>query len=147
MLDVPRRRHGQLAVAQVLCEGGILELHRAVCQLRGAHPGRPTPQRVMLAATRGGAPECARSLAMSCGLLGDAAGRAALTLGAAGGVFITGPVVSSGQNFSSPSLSCFAAPHRMSKRRAIRRPFRGRNDANRERVSASISSINQEPLT
>ncbi len=93
VLDVLRRRHGQLATAQALCEGGILELHRAICLLRGVHPWRSSAAQIMLAANRGEAPECAHALAMFFGLLGDAAGRAALTFGAAGGVFINGSVV------------------------------------------------------
>lgn len=92
VLDVLRRRHGQLAVAQALCEGGLLELHRAICLLRGVPPRRSSAAQVLLAAKRAEVPECAHALAMFCGLLGDAAGRTALTLGAAGGVFITGPV-------------------------------------------------------
>ncbi len=93
VLDVLRRRHGPLAAAQVLCEDGVLELHRAVCQLRGVPPARATAAQVLRAAVHGEASECAHALAMFCGLLGDVAGRAALTLGASGGVFVTGPVV------------------------------------------------------
>jgi glucokinase len=92
VLDVLRRRHGQLAVAQALCEGGILEIHRAICQLRGVRPRRASAAQVVLAAARAEAPECAHAIAMFCGLLGDVAGRAALTFGATGGVVVTGPI-------------------------------------------------------
>ncbi len=93
VLDLLRRRHGQLAVAQALCEGGILELYRAICQLRGVRPSRSCAARVVLAATRAESPECAHAVSMFCGLLGDVAGRAALTFGSAGGVFVKGAVV------------------------------------------------------
>ncbi len=93
VLDVLRRCHGQLAVAQALCDGGVFEIYRAVCQLRGVRASRSNAAQVALAATRAESPECARAISMFCGLLGDAAGRAALTFGCAGGVFVRGSIV------------------------------------------------------
>ena len=40
VLDVLRRCHGQLAVAQALCEPGLFEIYRAICQLRGVRASR-----------------------------------------------------------------------------------------------------------
>ena len=93
VLDVLRRCHGQLAVAQALCEGGVFEIYRAVCQLRGVRASRSKAAQVVLAATRAESPECAHAISMFCGLLGDAAGRAALTFGCSGGVFVRGSIV------------------------------------------------------
>ena len=93
VLDVLRRCHGQLAVAQALCEGGVFEIYRAVCQLRGVRAARSNAAQVALAATRAESPECAHAISMFCGLLGDAAGRAALTFGCSGGVFVRGPLL------------------------------------------------------
>jgi glucokinase len=93
VLDVLRRCHGQLAVAQVLCEPGIFEIYRSVCQLRGIRASHFSAAQVVHAASRSASPECAHALSMFCGLLGDAAGRAALTLGCTGGVFVEGAVV------------------------------------------------------
>jgi len=93
VLDVLRRCHGQLAVAQVLCEPGIFEIYRSVCQLRGVRAARANAAEVVQAASRAAAPECGHAVAMFCGLLGDAAGRAALTLGCTGGVFVEGALV------------------------------------------------------
>jgi len=93
VLDLLRRRHGQLAVAQALCEAGILEVYRAVCQLRGVLAPHTSADEVALAAARAESPECGHAISMFCGLLGDAAGRAALTFGAAGGVFVKGAIV------------------------------------------------------
>ncbi len=93
VLDVLRRCHGQLAAAQVLCDGGLFEIYRAVCQLRGVRASRASAAQVALAATRAASPECAHAVSMFCGLLGDAAGRAALSFGCAGGVFVRGSIV------------------------------------------------------
>lgn len=92
-LDVLRRRHGQLSIAQVLCEEGVVELHRAVCLLRGTKAPPLTAMQVAIGASRARASECSRAMSLFCGLLGDAAGRAALTVGAAGGVYIAGGLV------------------------------------------------------
>ncbi len=93
VLDVMRRCHGQLSVAQALCEAGLFEIYRTVCQLRGVRTTRFNAAQVALAATRAESPECAHAISMFCGLLGDAAGRAALTFGSTGGVFVEGPLV------------------------------------------------------
>ena len=93
VLDVMRRCHGQLSVAQALCEAGLFEIYRAVCQLRGVRTSRSNAAQVALAATRAESPECAHAISMFCGLLGDAAGRAALTFGSRGGVFVEGTLV------------------------------------------------------
>jgi glucokinase len=93
VLDVLRRRHGQLATAQVLCADGLVELHRATCLLRGAAAPRLGAREIAAEAALAASPECARAMSLFCGLLGDAAGRAALTVGAAGGVFIAGDLV------------------------------------------------------
>ncbi len=93
-LDVLRRHHGQLSIAQVLCAEGLVDLHRAVCRLRGVTAPRVGAREIAARAAVAASPECSRAMAMFCGLLGDLAGRVALTAGAAGGVFIAGALVS-----------------------------------------------------
>ena len=93
VLDVLRRCHGQLAVAHALCEAGVFEIYRAICQLRGVRASHSNAAQVALAARRAESPECAHAISMFCGLLGDAAGRAALTVGSTGGVFVKGAIV------------------------------------------------------
>ena len=93
VLDLIARRHGQLAVEQVLCEDGVLQMYRAICSLRGAKPRRLGVERLVAQAAAARDPHCARALSMFCGLLGDLAGQAALTLGARGGVVVAGGIV------------------------------------------------------
>jgi len=93
VLDVLRRRHGQLAIDQVLCAHGLVELHRAICGLRGVKPSRLDAREIVARAAIAASPECARATSIWCGLLGDTAGRAALTASARGGVFIGGDIV------------------------------------------------------
>ena len=90
VLDVLARRHGQLAVEQVLCEAGVLEMYRAICLLRGEKARRLGIAQVVAHARDARDAQCARALTMFCGLLGDLAGGAALTLGARGGVVLAG---------------------------------------------------------
>ena len=93
VLDVLRRRRGQLAIDQVLCADGLVELHRAVCGVRGVKPSRVGAREIVARAAIAASPECARAMSIWCGLLGDTAGRAALTVDARGGVFIGGDIV------------------------------------------------------
>ena len=94
MLDVLARRHGCLAVEQVLCDAGVVEIYRAVCQLSGVGARRWGAAQIVAQATQAGDAQCSRALTMFCGLLGDLAGSAALTLGARGGVVLAGGAVS-----------------------------------------------------
>jgi glucokinase len=93
VLDVLRRRHGQLSISQVVCADGLVDLHRAVCALRGMEPPRLGAREIVARAAIAASPECARAMSIWCGLLGDTAGRAALTAAARGGVFIGGDIV------------------------------------------------------
>jgi glucokinase len=93
VLDVLARRHGQLAVEQVLCGDGVQGIYRAVCQLRGERARRIGTRQIVAHARDARDPHCSRALAMFCGLLGDLAGHVALTLGAGGGVVIAGDLV------------------------------------------------------
>jgi len=92
-LELLCRRHGRLAVDQVLCAAGVVELHAAVCALRGLRPRRIGMARIVAGAVDASSAECSRTMSIFCGLLGDVAGRAALMLGARGGVFVGGPVL------------------------------------------------------
>jgi len=93
VLDALARRHGQLAVEQVLCGDGVQEMYRAICQLRGERARRIGLKQLLAHACAARDPDCSRALAMFCGLLGDLAGHVALTLGAGGGVVVAGEIV------------------------------------------------------
>lgn len=93
VLNVMRRSHGQLSAAHVLCEGGLFELYKAVCQLRSVRITCRSAAQVVLSATRAQSPECSRAISIFCGLLGDAAGLAALAFNSTGGVFVKGSIV------------------------------------------------------
>jgi glucokinase len=95
VLDVLARRHGQLAVEQVLCGDGVREMYRAICLLRGEKARRFGTAQIVAHAAAARDPQCSRALAMFCGLLGDLAGQVALTLGAHGGVVLAGDLVTS----------------------------------------------------
>jgi glucokinase len=104
VLAVLARRHGQLAVEQVLCGDGVQEMYRAICQLRGDRARRLGLKQIVAHAVSARDPHCSRALTMFCGLLGDLAGHAALTLGARGGVAIDGIAGSLGDWFARSSF-------------------------------------------
>lgn len=87
-----RRRYGHVSAERVLSGGGLVELYRW-CKGRPELSVRPPD--VTDRALDGDDPEAEKALALFFAMLGTVAGDLALTLGAAGGVYLTGGILPS----------------------------------------------------
>lgn len=102
LLTYLRHRYGHVSAERVLSGPGIVNLHEAVCAVdpRGARAAL-TAEEITRRGLAGESPECVETLVLFCAFLGSVAGNLALTLGAAGGVYIGGGIV--------PKLGAFFA--------------------------------------
>lgn len=72
---------------------GLMNLHAALCVLRGAQATYQTPGEITQAAIAGTDPLARESLEIFCGLLGSTVGDMALLYGAQGGVYLAGGIL------------------------------------------------------
>ena len=80
-------------VEYALSGPGLMNLHAALCALRGEHIGYHAPGEITAAAKAGSDPLARESLEIFCGLLGSAVGDMALLYGAQGGVYLAGGIL------------------------------------------------------
>ncbi|WP_462379327.1 glucokinase [Pseudomonas sp. Marseille-QA0892] len=85
-------RFGHVSAEHALSGNGLLNLYRAFCEVEGCTATYTDPSQITEAALAGDAMAC-RVVEQFCVFLGRAAGNNVLTLGARGGVFITGGVI------------------------------------------------------
>ncbi|WP_295933121.1 glucokinase family protein [uncultured Xanthomonas sp.] len=69
---------------------GLLNLYRALCELRGATPAHAAPSDITAAALAGDDPLAHEALSAFCGLLGSVVGDMALLYGVQGGIYLAG---------------------------------------------------------
>jgi glucokinase len=93
ILGILRGRFGHVSAERILSGPGIENLHAAVTELRTAPYEKLSAADITQRAMSGNDPLCAEALEIFCGSLGSVAGDLALTLGARGGIFITGGIV------------------------------------------------------
>lgn len=72
---------------------GLMNLHAALCVLRGTQAAYRTPGEITQAAIAGTDPLARESLEIFCGLLGSTVGDMALLYGAQGGVYLAGGIL------------------------------------------------------
>ena len=77
---------------RLVCGPGLVNIHRALCQIAGVDPGLPTPRDISERAAAGDALGM-RAVDVFCAVFGAIAGDLVLTLGAWDGVFLTGGLV------------------------------------------------------
>ena len=94
VIEFLRHRHGHVSAERILSGQGLLDLHEALCTVRGKH-WMPLSSAVEISnkALVDQDANCLATLDMFSGLLGSVAGDLALTLGARGGVYIGGGIV------------------------------------------------------
>lgn len=92
MLDLLRAQLGRVSAEAVLCGPGLLRLHAALCGSEGVQVTFPSPAALTLAATQGDA-LAVRTIRIFLRWLAGHAGDLALSMGARGGVFLTGGVL------------------------------------------------------
>jgi glucokinase len=86
-----RAEQGVVTAECVLSGGGLVRLYRCLARLHGVAADASTAADI---SSRREDPLCAETLRMFCALLGAFAGNVALTLGARGGVFLGGGILS-----------------------------------------------------
>ena len=93
ILDLLRDRYGHASAERVLSGHGLQNLHMALATLRGETPAPLTDHEITAAALAGSDALCGHVLDLFCDMLGTVAGNLAITLGAAGGVFLIGGIL------------------------------------------------------
>ncbi len=89
-----RQRFGHASAERALSGPGLVNLYWACCEVAGRAPQELEPDQVTQLALADQDPLCRRAVEMFFALLGTTAGNLALTLGALGGVYIGGGIVS-----------------------------------------------------
>lgn len=94
LLSLLRGRFAHVSAERVLSGPGLVNLYVAVCERAGRTPRNLTPREVTESALSASDPACVEAVQRFAAFLGSFAGNLALTLGARGGVYIGGGVVS-----------------------------------------------------
>lgn len=93
ILDLMRKRYDHVSAERVLSGPGLVNLYNALCELAGAPAAPYTPAQIIAAQTWTKDPRAKEATALFCAMLGMVAGNLALTLGARGGVYVSGGIV------------------------------------------------------
>lgn len=93
ILRILARGRTHVTVEDAISGPGLLNLHRALCELRAVPATLPTPAAITAAALAGHDAAAGETLEVFCGLLGSFAGDLALLYGASGGVFLAGGIL------------------------------------------------------
>jgi glucokinase len=86
-------RFGRVSNERLISGGGLVNIHRALCELEGAPVDEAFRPRDVTAGADAGDGRCARALDIFCAVFGAATGDLVLTLGAWDGAFLTGGLV------------------------------------------------------
>ena len=92
ILELLSAQFGRVSNERLICGPGLVNIHRALCQIAGVDPGLPTPRDISERAAAGDALGM-RAVDVFCAVFGAIAGDLVLTLGAWDGVFLTGGLV------------------------------------------------------
>ncbi|MEH6628035.1 MAG: glucokinase [Motiliproteus sp.] len=97
------QRHEHISVERLLSGMGLTNLHQAIATIRDQQVESLTPAQISSAALEHNDPLCVDVLNSFCAMLGSVAGNTALTMGAQGGVYITGGIIPRMLSFFSTS--------------------------------------------
>lgn len=86
-------KYHHISAERVVSGKGLLNLYNAICALDGLIKPEKTPAEITQAALKKECAVCEETLDLFCHFLGVAAGNLALSLGAAGGIYIAGGIV------------------------------------------------------
>lgn len=92
ILDRLSADFGRVSNERLVCGPGLVNIHRALSGIAGEDPGPLRPEDITRRA-REGKPRCMRAVDVFCAVFGAIAGDLVLSLGAWGGVFLTGGMV------------------------------------------------------
>lgn len=88
-----RRRSSHVSIEQVLSGPGLVNVHGALCDMRGVASALQSPADITQAALDGADPVAQAALDLFCGLLGSVVGDLVLLYGAQGGAYLAGGIV------------------------------------------------------
>ena len=88
-----RAEFGRVSIERLLCGAGIMNIYRALSEIRDMSVVHRTPEAVGVAAQKGEDSLASETMNTFFSVLGSAAGNAALTLGARGGVYLAGGIL------------------------------------------------------
>ena len=87
-----RAQFGRVSIERLLCGAGIMNIYRALAEIRHLPIVHVSPEAVGASAQRGEDTLAAETMNTFFSVLGSAAGNLALTLGARGGVYLAGGI-------------------------------------------------------
>ena len=92
ILEILSAQFGRVSNERLICGPGLVNIHRALCEIAGVDPGLLEPKDITARAAQGDALGM-RAVDVFCAVFGAIAGDLVLTLGAWDGVFLTGGLV------------------------------------------------------
>jgi glucokinase len=93
VLRILARERSHVSFEHALSGPGLINLYRALCELRGSAPALTLPAEVTRSALTGFDAAAVEAVEMFCGLLGSFVGDLVLLYGARGGVFLAGGIL------------------------------------------------------
>jgi len=87
-----RAQFGRVSIERLLCGAGIMNIYRALSEIRDMPVTHLTPEAVGAAAQQGDDSLASETMNTFFSVLGSAAGNLALTLGARGGIYLAGGI-------------------------------------------------------
>lgn len=87
------KQRTHVPIEYALSGPGLMNLHAALCAVRGRQAAYATPGEITAAAISGSDPLARESLEIFCGLLGSVVGDMALLYGVQGGVYLAGGIL------------------------------------------------------
>ena len=94
VLDLIRKRYDHVSAERVLSGPGLVNLYATLCELSAVPAGPFTPAQITNPRIWDEDPRTREATAMFCAMLGTVASNLALTLGARGGIYVAGGIVS-----------------------------------------------------
>ena len=93
ILQTLMKRHSRVSAERLLSGNGLVNIHWALCQLKGVAQMEITPAQLTERALSGNDEIAREAVDVFCRVLGSVAGNLALTVGAGGGVYIAGGIL------------------------------------------------------
>ncbi len=93
LLDILRQRLDHVSAERLLSGDGLVHLYETLCEMDGRRASQYKPPQITDEAIAAQDAHCREAVETFCCMLGTIAGNLALTLGAAGGIYIAGGIV------------------------------------------------------
>lgn len=93
ILNYLNQKYGRVSNERLICGQGLVNLYDALCHIAGATVECMQPEEITARAKANSDPMCVRTVETFAGIFGSIAGDLVLTLGAWGGVYLTGGLI------------------------------------------------------